>query len=103
MQALWLVLLVVGGLTGRGGSSGEGGNMVRREVRGALEDSGGPLTDFDDKFGRNLTGKFVEKVLKEEEVLVRDVVWEAMVTTAWLDYIARLHRSVWRRSRWRCC
>ena len=27
-----------------------------------------------------------------EEVWVRDVVWEAMVTTAWVDYITRLNR-----------
>ena len=50
------------------------------------------LTDFDQwvapKLGRNVT----EKESLVEEVWVRDVVWEAMVTTAWVDYITRLNR-----------
>ena len=50
------------------------------------------LTDFDQwvgpKLGRNVTEK--ESLL--EEVWARDVVWEAMVTTAWMDYITRLNR-----------
>ena len=50
------------------------------------------LTDFDQwvapKLGRNVT----EKESFVEEVWVRDVVWEAMVTTAWVDYITRLNR-----------
>jgi len=51
------------------------------------------LTDFDQwvapKLGRNVT----EKESLVEEVWVRDVVWEAMVTTAWVDYITRLNRE----------
>ena len=50
------------------------------------------LTDFDQwvapKLGRNVT----EKESLVEEVWARDVVWEAMVTTAWMDYITRLNR-----------
>ena len=50
------------------------------------------LTDFDEWVGPKLGKNVTEKENLVEEVWVRDVVWEAMVTTAWMDYITRLNR-----------
>jgi len=51
------------------------------------------LTDFDEWVGPKLGKNVTEKENLVEEVWVRDVVWEAMVTTAWMDYITRLNRE----------
>ena len=67
----------------------EGTDVISQDSHPDSND-GGPMKDFDDQFGGNLTRKAAEMV--REEVLVRDAVWEAMVTTAWQDYISRLHR-----------
>ena len=50
------------------------------------------LTDFDEWVAPKLGINVTEKESLVEEVWVRDVVWEAMVTTAWMDYITRLNR-----------
>ena len=50
------------------------------------------LIDFDEWVGPKLGKNVTEKENLVEEVWVRDVVWEAMVTTAWMDYITRLNR-----------
>ena len=50
------------------------------------------LTDFDQWVAPKLGINVTEKESLVEEVWVRDVVWEAMVTTAWVDYITRLNR-----------
>ena len=50
------------------------------------------LTDFDQWVAPKLGLNVSEKDSLVEEVWVRDVVWEAMVTTAWMDYITRLNR-----------
>ena len=50
------------------------------------------LTDFDQWVGPKLGINVTEKENFVEEVWIRDVVWEAMVTTAWKDYISRLNR-----------
>ena len=50
------------------------------------------LTDFDQWVAPKLGLNVSEKESLVEEVWVRDVVWEAMVTTAWMDYITRLNR-----------
>ena len=50
------------------------------------------LTDFDEWVAPKLGINATEKESLVEEVWVRDVVWEAMVTTAWMDYITRLNR-----------
>jgi len=51
------------------------------------------LTDFDQWVGPKLGINVTEKENFVEEVWIRDVVWEAMVTTAWKDYISRLNRD----------
>ena len=67
------------------------GNLIQRD-----DTPSEGLTDFDDwvapKLGRNVTEEMEELEEEEEKVWVRDVVWEAMVTTAWQDYITRLNR-----------
>ena len=50
------------------------------------------LTDFDQWVGPKLGINVTEKENFVEDVWIRDVVWEAMVTTAWKDYISRLNR-----------
>ena len=50
------------------------------------------MTDFDEWVAPKLGINVTEKESLVEEVWVRDVVWEAMVTTAWMDYITRLNR-----------
>ena len=50
------------------------------------------LTDFDEWVAPKLGINVTEKESLVEEVWVKDVVWEAMVTTAWMDYITRLNR-----------
>ena len=50
------------------------------------------LTDFDQWVGPKLGINVTDKENFVEEVWIRDVVWEAMVTTAWKDYISRLNR-----------
>ena len=50
------------------------------------------LTDFDQWVAPKLGINVTEKESLVEEVWVKDVVWEAMVTTAWMDYITRLNR-----------
>ena len=50
------------------------------------------LTDFDEWVAPKLGINATEKESLVEEVWVRDVVWEAMVRTAWMDYITRLNR-----------
>ena len=50
------------------------------------------LTDFDEWVAPKLGINVTENESLVEEVWVRDVVWEAMVTTAWMDYITRLNR-----------
>merc|ERR1719370_396886 len=51
------------------------------------------LTDFDEWVAPKLGINVTEKESLVEEVWVKDVVWEAMVTTAWMDYITRLNRD----------
>ena len=56
---------------------------------------GDDATDFDDWFAQETNEtRMAEQVKEEEAVWVRDMVWEAMVTTAWQDYITRLNRWV---------
>ena len=50
------------------------------------------MTDFDEWVAPKLGINVTEKESLVEEVWVKDVVWEAMVTTAWMDYITRLNR-----------
>ena len=50
------------------------------------------LTDFDQWVGPKLGINVTDKENFVEDVWIRDVVWEAMVTTAWKDYISRLNR-----------
>ena len=50
------------------------------------------MTDFDEWVAPKLGINVTENESLVEEVWVRDVVWEAMVTTAWMDYITRLNR-----------
>jgi len=51
------------------------------------------LTDFDQWVGPKLGINVTDKENFVEDVWIRDVVWEAMVTTAWKDYISRLNRD----------
>jgi len=51
------------------------------------------MTDFDEWVAPKLGINVTENESLVEEVWVRDVVWEAMVTTAWMDYITRLNRE----------